>query len=233
MKNPFSKNKQKSISTKEPTSCVENTRRHTIDKHFTFDYGHRVHNQVLNSDYSVDSTCACRHLHGHTGTVRVYLSTKHVTNGFVTDFKHLNWLKQFIDDYIDHKFIIDINDPWFVNITNMSWFNDPDDGSLLGWAPKMPLNTTNTSVIQANRIYFPHTDMFAGYTIDTQSLSGVEEEFYGSFFVVNFVPTSENLAEWLAKGTDQAMQPLGVSVDRVDWMETPTSRASYINHINT
>ena len=93
-----------------------------ISKEIGFDYGHRVHNQSLNKEYSVDDDCVCKHLHGHRGTLQVFLSGDELVKGMVTDFKHLNWFQKFIDDNIDHKFIIDRNDPWFDNIINRKTF---------------------------------------------------------------------------------------------------------------
>ena len=46
-----------------------------ISKTFEFSYGHRVYTQTLNSNYSDDLKCACRHLHGHEGKVLVYLQS--------------------------------------------------------------------------------------------------------------------------------------------------------------
>ena len=84
-----------------------------ISKEFDFCYGHRVWSQSLNVEFSLDSCLMCRHLHGHQGKVIVYLKSDTLKSGMVTDFKHLNWFKKFLDDVIDHKFIIDINDPLF------------------------------------------------------------------------------------------------------------------------
>lgn len=84
-----------------------------ISKSFDFCYGHRVWSQELNPDYSLDSCLKCRHLHGHQGQVVIYLEAQKLENGMVTDFKHLSWFKAFLDDVLDHKFIIDINDPLF------------------------------------------------------------------------------------------------------------------------
>ena len=48
----------------------------TIDKSFSFCYGHRVHNQRLDTNFteSGDACLACRHLHGHEGLIKVFLS---------------------------------------------------------------------------------------------------------------------------------------------------------------
>ena len=84
-----------------------------ISKEFDFCYGHRVWSQTLNTEFSLDGCLKCRHLHGHQGKILVYLEASELNNGMVTDFKHLNWFKQFLDDTLDHKFILDINDPLF------------------------------------------------------------------------------------------------------------------------
>ena len=85
----------------------------TIEKKFSFCYGHRVWNQTLDMGLSITPECKCRHLHGHEGEVTVCLSSAALTDGMVTDFKHLNWFKQWLDNVLDHKFIIDAIDPLY------------------------------------------------------------------------------------------------------------------------
>lgn len=83
----------------------------SITKSFEFDYGHRVWTQNLKKDFSCDTELKCRFLHGHRGVIKITLSRDHLESGMVTDFKHLNWFKKFIDEVLDHKTIIDIHDP--------------------------------------------------------------------------------------------------------------------------
>ena len=98
-----------------------------IDKQFDFCYGHRVWNQSLNSEYSVDTCLKCRHLHGHQGKIKVHLSVtldqnnlkERIKKGMVTDFKHLNWFKKWVDDVLDHKIILDVNDPIIIDELNL------------------------------------------------------------------------------------------------------------------
>ena len=83
-----------------------------IKKSFQFDYGHRVWSQSLQEEFSCDTELKCRFLHGHRGVVEVSLSSHKLNEGgMVTDFKHLNWFKKFLDEVLDHKTIIDIHDP--------------------------------------------------------------------------------------------------------------------------
>lgn len=153
-----------------------------IDKSFDFCYGHRVWSQDLDSDYAGDMKPRCRHLHGHQGKVVVFLEAKDLKGGMVTDFNHLNWLKKFIDDNIDHKFIIDRNDPLYAHM-----------------------------VLEGNDSTMP----------------GVVE-YLESFYVVDFCPTSENLAKWIFEIVQEKMAPLGVKVSKVEWWETPKSRSTYL-----
>ena len=90
-----------------------------IDKTFEFCYGHRVWTQKLNGEYAADLKCACRHLHGHEGKMQVYLRSpegKLDPTGMVTDFRHLEWLKKWINEYIDHQFVLDKSDPLYNQI---------------------------------------------------------------------------------------------------------------------
>jgi 6-pyruvoyltetrahydropterin/6-carboxytetrahydropterin synthase len=179
---------------------------HVIGKEFSFCYGHRVWSQKLNSEYSLDDRCVCRHLHGHQGTVRVYLKGDELTDGMVTDFKHLNWLKKFIDDELDHKFIIDKDDPLYDVIIP----DTPTMGCQCSAERPLLIDHGTHSTIKIN----PDWD---------ENM----KDLYEGFVVVNFVPTSENLCKWLHGIAQEKMSKLGVEVNRVQFLETPKSQANY------
>ena len=70
----------------------------------------------------------------------------------------------------------------------------------------------------------------AGWKIDEKwyaDMPGEKIEYYEGFFLVDFVPTSENLSHWIANLVDIRMAPLNVRVHHVDWWETPKSRSTY------
>lgn len=174
-----------------------------ISKEFDFCYGHRVWSQELNPDFSLDPCLSCRHLHGHQGKVIVHLESRELQRGMVTDFAHLNWFKRFIDEVLDHRFIIDIDDPLFPTL--LPHFADK---SALVW-------------------------MEEGYArVDFERIKGESSpilELYESFVVVRFVPTSESIASWLLELLRSRIQPLGVKVSSVEFLETPKSRARVYN----
>jgi len=182
---------------------------HKIHKQFGFAYGHRVWSQTLDIEYSLDSCLACRHLHGHEGLVTVTLAQENLTRGMVIDFKYLNWFKQWLDDVVDHKFIIDINDPAFEAITGRSidhvknrYTLDKIEMAKIGYLP-----------LWALRGAAPETE--------------IENEILESFVIVDFVPTSENLSRWFFEVIQAKMKPLNVIVDSVSLNETPKSQAVY------
>lgn len=197
-----------------------------IDKEFDFCYGHRVWSQQLNPEFcEVGDACAkCRHLHGHQGIVHVFLEANTLNRGMVEDFKHLGWFKNFLDDHLDHKFILDINDPWFSNIIN----GKPilKDGKLTG-LDVAQLNTSSKTTLTFNPVYVPETELLAGWELDIKELSGPEQEFFEGFFVVNFLPTSENLAHWMFNCVQEKMRRINVTVHSVSLNETPKSRATF------
>jgi 6-pyruvoyltetrahydropterin/6-carboxytetrahydropterin synthase len=175
-----------------------------IDKTFEFCYGHRVHTQTLNGEYAADLKCACRHLHGHEGKLQVYLTGNGLDNtGMVTDFRHLEWLKKWINENIDHQFILDRKDP---------------------------LYNTMLPEVELLPVLIPGTEYLAGWKVDLTNITPntPEYEYLEGFLIVDFVPTSENLSSWMANLVEVKMSKLGVTVDRIDWWETPKSRSSFI-----
>ena len=177
-----------------------------ISKEFNFCYGHRVWSQKLNTEFSLDDRCVCRHLHGHQGTVRVYLEGDNLKDGMVTDFKHLNWFKKFLDDTLDHKFIIDQNDPLFEVII-----------------PDIP---STGCACDATRPELISDGKYATLKIE-DSWDADLKDLYEGFIVVDFVPTSENLSKWLHGIAQDKMKRLGITVSRIQFLETPKSQANY------
>ena len=171
-----------------------------ISKEFDFCYGHRVWSQTLNPEFSLDSCLKCRHLHGHQGKILVYLEADELHNGMVTDFKHLNWFKQFIDDVLDHKFILDINDPLFSTL--------------------LPL------VKKEELVKFPE----AYSIVDLTKFANEEihiKELYEGYIILDFVPTSENLSAWFLRIFQNKMQKLNVKVSHIEFLETPKSKSTF------
>lgn len=211
-----------------------------IDKQFSFCYGHRVWSQELIGDYceTGDACCKCRHLHGHEGLVHVFLEGEELERGMVTDFKHLGWLKNYLDDNLDHKFIVDRNDPWFEQIINGRLVTGEkivevsEDQRQIVPVEMLQVadGTDDTGYLRQLELvpaYVPGTELIGGYNLDVSELSGPEEEFYEGFFIVDFLPTSEHLSQWVYNVAKAKMDLINVKVSQVDWFETPKSRSSY------
>lgn len=205
----------------------------TIDKQFDFCYGHRVWSQLLNEDFCAagDSSCKCRHPHGHQGHVHIFLESDVLERGMVTDFKHLGWMKNFLDDHLDHKFILDRNDPYFSKIadgtlTTVDWAQETSPG-YTEIVKREIITTDSGKTLLLEPVYIPGTETVVGHTLDVSELEGPEQEWYEGLFIVDFLPTSENLSAYLYNIASEKMSKIGVKVTRVDWFETPKSRSSY------
>lgn len=171
-----------------------------ISKDFNFCYGHRVYNQKLNAEYSLETSCKCRHLHGHEGLVIVSLQSNKLQNGMVTDFKHLNWFKEWLNDELDHKFIMGLDDPLLFH--------------------EAPL--VNDSTLSRHEA--------GHYTLNPSSYYDLElpiREKYEGMVFTKFVPTSENISKWMFTYIDQKMSKIGVQVISVQFFETPKSHSTY------
>ena len=184
---------------------------HSIEKLFNFAYGHRVWSQTLNKEFSIDSCLACRHLHGHEGQIAVGLKHSSLKEGMVTDFKHLNWFKEWVDDVIDHKFIIDIHDPMFERITGRK-------------REDVKFRRTLTSNSSSDIGYLP---LIAEMQPEFTEESVADNEITESFVVVRFVPTSENLSKWFFKIVTEKMSKFDLEVAYIKFNETPKSMAVY------
>jgi 6-pyruvoyltetrahydropterin/6-carboxytetrahydropterin synthase len=170
-----------------------------ISKQFDFCYGHRVWSQELNKEYALDDCLMCRHLHGHQCKLLVYLESNNLKNAMVTDFKHLNWFKKFIDDTIDHKFIIDINDPLFSTL--------------------LPLYKNKKKLYKMEQNYqIPNLSILKDKPLCVK-------EFYQSFVIVDFVPTSENISSWLLNIVQKKMAKINIKVSHIEFFETPKSKS--------
>ena len=193
-----------------------------IDKQFDFCFGHRVWSQDLNTKYSLDGCLACRHLHGHQGKVKLFLGANDLNKGMVTDFKHTNIFKKWLDDVMDHKFIIDKNDPLFENLAgdilltsdkNLSWYEN--------------LMVDYNSEYDYARPDLDHiTDILSELNISDAEKQAIFEKYEG-LVIVDFIPTSENLCKWWYEVANKMLNGLGIDITAVEYWETPKSHCRY------
>lgn len=187
-----------------------------ISKDFNLCYGHRVFTQSLNVDFcsKTDTKQKCRHLHGHEGKVTVHLEAEDVdTRGMLVDFKELGWLKDFIDNTLDHKFIIAAHDPMFDQLVTSIY---------------------DSASSQEPSYLIVHVPGVIGKPVgEVVDLAGIDSstsnyETLEGYFIVDFVPTSENLAKWMYDIVAAKMEAFSnVKVSCVEWAETPKSVARF------
>ena len=134
--------------------------------------------------------------------VNVYLTADKLNaQGMVTDFKHLGWFKKWLDNTIDHKFIVDINDPLLSKLT--------DD---------LPLEN-----------YYFEDKLIVKKISYTDDLEEHLKEYFAGFIIVDFIHTSENLSKWLCEIVEYKMSQIDVRIDKLEFFETPKSKSVYIN----
>lgn len=195
-----------------------------IDKEFAACFGHRVHNQRLDTRFTDngDSCLACRHLHGHQMIIKVFLESDNIEeNDMVTDFKHLGFVKNFVDNVIDHKFMMDIRDPALKTMFPLCY---GDEENILD----------NTHMMDEG-YFIPDLGVIRNFTDDMQKTGKMTEaeadamfEVYEGIIFVDFCPTSERLTEWLFHIVKDKMSDLkGVTVSAVEYWETPKSHSRY------
>lgn len=170
-----------------------------IMKSYSFCYAHRVWNQVL----SGGRLCLCRNLHGHSSKVELTLTGPQLNNGMILDFNELKVVKEFIDNFLDHKTLIDRDDPLVPHYLNM-------------------LHESENSIISVGCLKL----------VDFHGTQLELKEFAESLVILPFVPTSENLANWLADVVKDYLMPwtsqYGVVLKSLKWWESETSYAEWV-----
>ena len=192
-----------------------------IDKSFDYCYGHRVWSQTLDPKYSLDSCLACRHLHGHQGKVKLFLGANNLKHGMVTDFKHTNIFKKWLDDTLDHKFIIDMNDPLFEDLAGDLCLSEKN---------KRTFDDLMVTVNTEYNFAIPDLEQLMALNVwdelrDDQKQALFEK--YEGIIIVDFIPTSENICKFIYEVANKMLKELGIDVVAVEYWETPKSHCRY------
>ena len=168
-----------------------------ITKKINFVAGHRVHSQNLPKSLGPNK---CRFLHGHEYMLEIFITSDLDESGMVLDFTFFNYLNDFIQRFIDHKFILDINDPLFDSITGVT-------SNRLDWS-KCLVYYTIAEI--DGKIELVSTDkeksLFSKFNRYYEEFNNEHKQ---SFIFVDFVPTAENLCNWFVKIFDR-MKTIGL-----------------------
>jgi 6-pyruvoyltetrahydropterin/6-carboxytetrahydropterin synthase len=186
-----------------------------ISKSFDFDYAHRVHNQVLNTCLSLDNLTKCKSIHGHFGQLIVQLEGTILNEqSMVFDYKNLNFIKRFIDEELDHKWILDVEDPYLENI----------------FLPLPFIYKANLAKKHITSLTEPAFENHKHNYWTPRILEGVkdyEADVLKGIILVPFVPTSERLAQWVFSICKTELEKFKVTVSSVTFKETPKTSAEF------
>lgn len=181
---------------------------YTINKTFNIAYGHSVWAQSLNSKLSIETNCACKYFHGHNADVTIFVETEELDyKGMVLDFKELTFAKVFLDTIVDHKMIIDINDP-----------------ALPQFFPLFTHPLESIVHVKEGDYYLIRKHLY-------KDLTEREKQIYEGLIIVDFIPTAENLAKWIFMYVKEFINDARIShqvtVKKVQMWETPKCCAEY------
>lgn len=181
----------------------------SITKKINFVMGHRVFTQNLPTELGKNK---CRHLHGHEYVLEVFLTQNLQSDGMVLDFTYFNYLNDFIQKYIDHKFMLSIHDPLFESITGISL-----EKSKLLSVSMCRDNESNICVSKEKS----NTTLF--YIFDN-TYDENKNEHRESFILVDFVPTAENLGLFFKQVITSLKEigkiPESIQVEKIRLYET-------------
>ena len=193
----------------------------TIEKTFTGDLAHRIHTQRLDSDFTEKGSkiLKCRRLHGHTFGLKVKLGSKTLENDMVLDYNELGFVKDMINDILDHRTLIAESDPILKKVL-LPVFSDNLRESLL----------ENSS--EPYPIFIKTPWGCSKFNIDVIEDLDIKE-FLDSFVIVPFTTSSENISRWIFQIVESKIYKFNqihgtdVKVLSVSYKETPNSEAVY------
>lgn len=188
---------------------------YTIEKTFTGDLAHRIHNQNLDSNFTEGNSkvLKCRRLHGHTFSLKVKLGSEELVDDMVLDYNEIGFVKNMINDILDHRTLLSKNDPWFGKIVCIV----PEYWEQSYGIP--PLKKTEWDCEQVDISNIEDQDI---------------KEFLSSFTLVPFTTSSENIAKWIYGIVEKRVDTYNkrnntnVKVLSVSYKETPNSEAIYL-----
>lgn len=193
----------------------------TIEKTFTGDLAHRIHTQRLDSDFTEKGTkiLKCRRLHGHTFGLKVKLGSKTLENDMVLDYNELGFVKDMINDILDHRTLIAESDPILEKVL-LPVFSDYIKESLLEKSS------------EPYPIFIKTPWECSKFNIDVIEDQDIKE-FLDSFVIVPFTTSSENISRWIFQIVESKIYKFNqihstdVKVLSVSYKETPNSEAVY------
>jgi 6-pyruvoyltetrahydropterin/6-carboxytetrahydropterin synthase len=168
-----------------------------IQKSYSFCYGHRVWNQELTNN----AVCKCVMMHGHTSKIDIKLTAPELLRNMVVDFNELKPFKQWLDETLDHRFLMDIKDPL-----------------LDRWLMMLGLTLDG---FQCFGDYWKVSTINPWW--DDAML-----EMADSLVLIEGVPTSERLVLLVEGVVEGFVKPFGCEVVSVRWWESETSFAEYV-----